>query len=86
MPTSTLRRVGGSVMVAVPPGYLARTGLGADKVVSWEIEGNSLIMRPQGGRPRYTLAELLDQCDRSRPRPRSDRPWTAGGPKGRELI
>ena len=42
VPTATLRRVGGSVMVAVPPDYLARTGLGPDEVVTWEIDGNQL--------------------------------------------
>jgi len=86
MPTATLRRVGGSIMVAVPPDYLARTGLGPDRLVTWAIEGNNLVMHPDGGRPRYTLAELLTQCDSSKPRPRSDRAWTTSGPKGRELI
>ena len=44
MPTATLRRVGGSVMVAVPPDYLARTGLGPDEVATWEIDGNQLVI------------------------------------------
>ena len=46
MPTATLRRVGGSVMVAVPPDYLTQTGLGPNEVVAWEIEGNRLVMHP----------------------------------------
>ena len=86
MPTATLRRVGGSVMVAVPPDYLARTGLGPDEVVTWEIDGNQLVMRPTVARPHYTLAELLAQCDRTKPRSRRDREWTTGVSVGRELI
>ena len=86
MPTATLRRVGGSVMVAVPPDYLARTGLGPDEVVAWEIDGNRLVMCPTTIRPRYTLAELLAQCDRPARRPKSGRDWTAGKAVGRELI
>jgi antitoxin ChpS len=86
MPRATLRRVGGSVMVAVPPDYLARTGLGPDQTVTWEIEGSRLVMKPARSRPRYTLAELLAQCDRRGRRSRLDRDWTTGEPAGRELI
>ena len=87
MPTATLRRVGGSVMVAVPPDYLKHTGLGPNEVVAWEIEGNRLVMHPTTTvRPRYTLAELLAQCDRTKRRSQSDRDWTSGRAVGRELI
>jgi antitoxin ChpS len=86
MPRATLRRVGGSVMVAVPPDYLTRTGLGADEVVTWEIDGNRLVMCPTTIRPHYTLAELLAQCDRSARRTKTDRDWTTGEAVGRELI
>ncbi len=86
MPTATLRRVGGSVMVALPPDYLTRTGLGPSQVIAWEIDGNHLVMRPATVRPRYTLAELLAQCDRKKRRAKSDRQWTAGHAVGRELI
>ena len=86
MPTATLRRVGGSVMVAVPPDYLARTGLGPDEVVAWEIDGNRLVMHPTAVRPRYTLTELLVQCGGKQRRASSDRDWTAGRAVGRELI
>jgi antitoxin component of MazEF toxin-antitoxin module len=51
MPTATLRRVGGSVMVAVPRDYLTQTGLGPNGVVAWEI-GNRLVMHPTTVRPR----------------------------------
>jgi antitoxin ChpS len=86
MATATLRRVGGSVMVAVPPDYLARTGLGPDKTVTWVIDGSSLVLRPAAARLRYTLAELLAECEKSKPRRRSDSEWTAGRAVGRELI
>ncbi len=86
MSTATLRRVGGSVMVAVPPDYLTQTELGPNEVVAWEIEGNRLVMHPTTVRPRYTLAGLLAQCDRTKRRSKSDRDWTSGGGVGRELI
>lgn len=86
MPTATLRRVGGSVMVAVPPDYLAQAGLGPDAVVTWEIDGDRLVMQPRVSRPRYTLAELLAQSVKSGRRDKADRDWSGGGPVGRELI
>ena len=73
-------------MVAVPPDYLAQAGLGPNAVVTWEIADNGLVMRPKTSRPRYTLAELLAQCDRKKRRAKTERAWTAGGPVGRELI
>ena len=40
---------------------------------------------PQGRR-RYTLDDLLAQCDaRARP-PKPDRDWVVGAPVGRELL
>jgi antitoxin ChpS len=86
MPTATLRRVGGSVMVAVPPDYLARTGLGPDEVVAWEIDGDRLVMHPTAVRPRYSLAVLLAQCDGKQRRTKTDRGWITGEAVGRELI
>ncbi len=86
MPTATLRRVGGSIMVAIPRDYLTQTGLGPEAVVTWEIEGNGLVMRPTAVRPRYTLAELLAQCDTSKRRSKADQEWTTSPPIGRELI
>ena len=86
MPTATLRRVGGSVMVAVPRDYLAPTGLGPEAVVTWEIEGNGLVTPPSMPRPPYTLAELLAQCDTSKRRSKSDDEWTTGPAVGREVV
>jgi antitoxin ChpS len=73
-------------MVALPRDYLAQTGLGPEAVVIWEIEGNGLVMRPIAVRPRYTLAELLAQCDTSKRRSKSDQKWTTSRPIGHELI
>lgn len=37
-------------------------------------------------RPRYTLAELLSQCDPSTPMTEEDRAWLDAAPVGREEI
>ena len=83
--TAKLRRVGGSVMVALPPALLETVSLTAGREVVVSVEGGRLVIEPQQRR-RYTLAELLAQCD---PRPRrsaKDQDWLKAPAVGRELL
>jgi antitoxin ChpS len=79
-----LRKVGGSVMVALPPAVLDELGLSAGTGVDLTVKARKLVLAPKSGR-RYTLDELLRESRRA-PRRRKDRAWTAGGAVGRELI
>ncbi len=62
MYTTNLRKVGGSVMLAVPPAILDQLHLKAGATVGLSVEGERLILEPQT-KPRYTLNELLAKCD-----------------------
>ena len=84
MQTTTLRKVGGSVMMTVPPAILEQLQLVAGSAVGVEMEGNRLIVTPS--RPRYTLEELLAQCDPSIPISDEEREWLDAPIVGRELI
>jgi antitoxin ChpS len=66
MHTTTLRKVGGSIMLAVPADFLERLHLQAGATVSLVVEQGCLVVNP-GMRPRYTLAELLAACDVAKP-------------------
>ena len=66
MHTTTLRKVGGSVMLAVPPAILDLLHLKSGASVNVSVEGDRLVVEPQS-RPRYTLAELLAASDYSQP-------------------
>ena len=79
-----LRRVGGSVMLAIPPVVLDELGLAAGAGVDLTVKSQKLVLAPMARR-RYTLDELLKETKRA-PRRRKDPAWTAGGPVGRELI
>ena len=79
-----LRKVGGSVMVAVPRAFLDELGLGPDSVVDLAVKKGALIIAPKKRR-RYTLDELIAQCDPKAPFEK-DRSWVTDGPVGRELI
>jgi antitoxin ChpS len=90
MHTTNLRKVGGSVMLAVPPALLDILRLKAGTKVGIAIQSGRLIVEPQR-RPRYTLDELLAQCDSKAPRgktPRDkeEREWLDSKPVGGELI
>ena len=58
MHITNLRKVGGSVMLAVPPAFLDQLHLQAGAAVGVVVTDGRLIVDPKP-RPRYTLAELL---------------------------
>lgn len=84
MHTTNLRKVGGSVMLAVPPVILDLLHLHAGATVGLAVEGERLVIDPKV-KPHYTLDELLDQCDADAPISREDRAWMNMTAAGREL-
>lgn len=85
MHTTHLRKVGGSIMLSVPPAILEMLHLQAGATVGVVVEGNRLIIEPQP-RTRYTLDELLSLCDASQPLSIEDQEWSNAGRVGRELL
>ena len=89
MHTTNLRKVGGSVMLAVPPALLDILELHPGAKVGLAVESGRLIVAARP-RPHYTLAELLAQCDPKARGPKhrteQDREWLRSKPVGRELI
>lgn len=84
MHTTHLRKVGGSVMLAVPPALLELLELKAGAKVEIGVDGERLVVETR--KPRYTLEELLAQCDPTAEYTDEDREWINDGPVGRELI
>ena len=85
MHKTNLRKVGGSVMLAVPPALLDILRLRPGAQVGIAIESGRLVVEPQQ-RPRYTLEELLAQCDPKKARTRQDREWLNNKPAGAEIL
>jgi antitoxin ChpS len=85
MLTTTLRKVGGSVMMAVPSAVLDLMHLQAGAKVALAVDGERLVVEP-ATKPRYTLEELLAQCDASAPVAEEDRAWFDSPPAWRELL
>jgi antitoxin ChpS len=85
MAISTLRNVGGSVMMAIPKPFLETLGLAANAKVDVSIEDGRLVAVPKA-RPKYTLEELVAQCDPNAPWTEEEREWLDTKPVGGEII
>ena len=77
MHTTNLRKVGGSVMLAVPPALLDLLRLRVGARVDIAVENGRLVVEPRA-RPRYSLGEEADSAE--------DRDWMDARPVGKELL
>lgn len=84
MHTTNLRKVRGSIMLAVPPAILDMLSLDAGTEVGLSIDNGRLVVKRS--RPHYTLAELLAESDYPQPLPPEEREWVDAPAMGRELI
>ncbi|POW60817.1 antitoxin [Candidatus Pantoea alvi] len=85
MHTTHLRKVGGSVMLAVPPALLDILQLSADAQVGLTVDNGRLIIEPKPV-PSYTLSELLAKCDPNAELTDEDRQWLNATPVGKEEL
>lgn len=85
MHTTTLREVGGSVMLSVPPAILDLLSLAVGAEVDIGVENGRMVVEPRK-RPTYTLAELLAQSEETDAPSAEDRAWLDAKPVGRELL
>jgi len=85
MHITNLRRVGGSVMLAVPPALLDVLELDVGAAVGVAVVDGRLVVEPRP-RPKYTLAELLAASDYSTPQSAAEREWVDAPAVGREPV
>lgn len=67
MHTTNLRKVGGSVMLVVPPVFLDQLHLQAGATVGLAVDAGRLVMEPKG-KLRYSLTELMAEMPDGLPR------------------
>lgn len=87
MHKTNLRKVGGSIMLVVPPAFLDQLHLQAGTSVGLAVDNGRLVVEP-AARPRYTLNELLAQAEAAGvyPLPTEEREWIDTPAVGKELI
>ena len=82
---TNLRKVGGSVMMALPPVFLEELKIGSGSSVDVVLSEGQLVIKPIT-KPKYSLADLLAQCDPNAKISEEDREWLNGGPAGNEIL
>jgi antitoxin ChpS len=85
MHITNLRKVGGSVMLAVPPALLDLLNLKPGASVGIAVDGGRLVVEVST-RPRYTLAELLAASDYSAQPSSEDKEWLDAPAVGQEIL
>ena len=85
MHITNLRKVGGSVMLAVPPAFLDLLHLKAGASVGVAVDGGRLVVEVSP-KPRYTMTELLAASDYSEGISPEDREWLDAPAAGKELL
>ncbi|SER34201.1 AbrB/MazE/SpoVT family DNA-binding domain-containing protein [Giesbergeria anulus] len=85
MHTTSLRKVGGSIMLAVPPLLLEQLHLQVGTTVGLTVDHGCLLVKPKP-RPRYTMAQLLAGSDYTQPQPEDQREWVDAPAAGGELL
>ncbi len=82
---TNLRKVGGSVMLAVSPVFLKELKIACGSTVDVALKDGQLVVRPIAKR-KYELADLLAQCDPKAKMPSEDRQWLDSAPTGNEIL
>lgn len=85
MPIATLRSVGGSVVMAIPKRILELVHLQSGSQVTIDVQNGKLIIEPTK-KPKYTLSELIAQCDLSQPVSADEQEWMNAPSVGAEEL
>lgn len=84
--STRLKKAGGSLVMTVPAAARNSLRLHEGQEMSVRVEGEKLVLEPAVRRPKYTLDELLAQCDFDAPYSGEERAWLDAPPAGRELL
>ena len=82
---TSLKKVGKSVVMTVFTALLDLLNIGAKAKMGLVADGEQWVVNPQQ-RLRYTLDDLLAQCDPSAEMAEEDREWLDARPVGTELL
>lgn len=82
MSFAIVQKLGETLVIVVPPELQQQLQLAEGIALEMEAQQGKLLVR----RRRYTLKELLDQCDFSIPMSEEEREWIDAPAVGRELI
>ena len=73
MSDTKIQKWGNSMALRIPAVTMRAWGIEEGQTVALKIEDGALVVKP--AQQRYTLTELLEQCDFSEPLSAEDREW-----------
>lgn len=79
-----IQKWGNSAAVRLPVDLLRKYGLSDGDALEVEQGTTKFVLKPILSKPKYSLQELLDQCDPSAPEPEELSAWHNMKPVGRE--
>jgi antitoxin component of MazEF toxin-antitoxin module len=82
----TVKKWGNSAAVRIPAAVLEAAHVALEQVVDVREEAGRIVIEPVRTRPRYTLDELVRQCDPKKRLSREEREWLDAPPVGREFL
>lgn len=80
-----IQQWGNSAAIRLPAAVLKQMRLGVGSTLSLDTTGETLVLKPVRPKPKYTLEELMAQCDLNAPEPEDMAEWNAMRPVGREV-
>jgi antitoxin ChpS len=86
---TNLRKVGGSVMMALSPAFLEELKISSGSIVDVALLEGHLVVKPMPmpkPKPKYTLTDLLAQCDPKAKISKEDKQWLELTPVGNEIL
>ena len=84
MSDTKIQKWGNSMALRIPAVTMRAWGIEEGQTVALKVEDGALVVKP--AQRRYTLTELLAQCDFSKRASTKDREWIDGSPVGLEEI
>ena len=80
-----IQQWGNSAAIRLPSTVLKQMRLGVGSTLSLDTAGETLVLKPVRPKPKYTLEELMAECDLNAPEPEDMAGWNAMPPLGREV-
>jgi antitoxin ChpS len=83
----SIRKLGNSAGIILPSALLRALNLSVGSTVNAEQVKGKLVLTPAAAtKPRYTLSELMAQCDPNAPVPEDMKAWDLMAPVGKEVA
>ncbi|AIN61955.1 AbrB/MazE/SpoVT family DNA-binding domain-containing protein [Pseudomonas sp. BJa3] len=80
-----IQQWGNSAAIRIPSTVLKQMRLEVGSTLSLDTAGESMVLKPVRSKPKYTLEELMAQCDLNAPEPEDMAAWNTMRPTGREV-